>query len=598
MRSLHQCLLDTELVRLRVIARFWSVELTASRQREVATQLAEAMAAPEAITAAWEMLPDDQRQTLEQLLAAGGRMPLRVFTREWGEIRTMGPGRMEREQPWQKPISPAEGLWYRGFISRAFEQGPEGAYEVAFVPPELRAHLPAPAIPPLAITLEPASEPAAVRSAGNALLDDGCTLLAYLQNERVRPGPGGAWPARHEARLARRLRDPDPARLAFLHHLVRHLEWLRVTDSGRLRPDPGPVAAWLQSPTGQQRDVLASAWRDDPAWNDLFHIPTLYPEDTGAWRNDPLLARRAILRHLAAIYREPVACTEPRRSERCTPDTWYELDDFVAAVKRVDPDFQRPDGDYTTWYIRDAATGAYLSGFESWDGVEGALIRYLITGPLYWLGLTELGVGRNSAHLHSYTPTLPYSTFRLTSAGAAFLGLTEPPPEPEPPPLTLRSDFTVLAPPARRYERFQLSRVAAWVRTPILHSPFSILFVYRLTPTSLERARQQGIPVARVLEFLSRTTNAPVLRSVETALTRWEARGPEARLERVVLLRLSNEGLMAQVISSPRARHLIHERVGPAAALVRERDWLRLVTALGEMGLLPDVIGLEENDAD
>ncbi|MEE9618108.1 MAG: hypothetical protein V3T90_14045, partial [Anaerolineae bacterium] len=71
MRSLHQCLLDTDLVRLRVIARFWDVELTASRQRDVAAQLAEAMATPEAVTSAWDALPDDRCRALELLLAAG-----------------------------------------------------------------------------------------------------------------------------------------------------------------------------------------------------------------------------------------------------------------------------------------------------------------------------------------------------------------------------------------------------------------------------------------------------------------------------------------------------------------------------------------------
>ena len=118
-----------------------------------------------------------------------------------------------------------------------------------------------------------------------------------------------------------------------------------------------------------------------------------------------------------------------------------------------------------------------------------------------------------------------------------------------------------------------------------------------MTPNSLARAREQGIPVARVLEFLGRTTNAPVPRFVEAALTRWEARGAEARLEPVVLLRLSNEGLMAQVVSSPLTRHLVGERVGPATAVVRKRDWPRLVAALGELGLLPEVSGLDEGNA-
>jgi hypothetical protein len=104
--------------------------------------------------------------------------------------------------------------------------------------------------------------------------------------------------------------------------------------------------------------------------------------------------------------------------------------------------------------------------------------------------------------------------------------------------------------------------------------------------------------VGRVLEFLGRVTGAPVPRFVEAALTRWEARGTEAWLERSVLLRLASEELMAQVTSSPPTRRLIQAQVGPAAALVRERDWPRLVVALGEMGILPEVTGLDGSEAE
>ncbi|MEE8390053.1 MAG: helicase-associated domain-containing protein [Anaerolineae bacterium] len=555
------------MTQLQAIARFWDVELTSNRQRDVVAQLAEAMTAPKTITDAYSALPDDQRQALDALLAAGGRMPLRVFARQWGEIRTMGPGRLDRKRPWQEPTSPAEGLWYKGFVSRAFNPEAKETYEIIFVPPELHAHLPAPPAPPPIITLEPAPEPTTVRSAGATLLDDACTLLAYLQNEQLRPRPDGNWPARHEARLAQRLYDPSPARLTLLRHLSQRLGWLRVTDSVLLRPDPGPVAAWLQSSTSQQRAALVKAWRDDPTWNDLFHVPTLHSEDTGAWRNDPLLARKAILHHLKTR----------------APNAWYKLDDFIVAIKQTTPDFQRPGGDYTTWYIRDAVTGAYLSGFESWDKVEGALIRHLITGPLAWLGLVALGAADSDK-----SPT----TFRLAPAGTIFLGLTEPPSAAEPAALTLRPDFTVLVPPARRYERFQLARIADWVASPLSGGIEGGDFVYRVTPTSLKRARRQGIPIARVLEFIGQVTDAPVPRFVEAALTRWDARGAEVRLEQVLLLRLSNEELMTQITSSPRTRRLIHEQIGPTTALVREHDWPRLVVALGEMGFLADIVAL------
>jgi hypothetical protein len=55
---------------------------------------------------------------------------------------------------------------------------------------------------------------------------------------------------------------------------------------------------------------------------------------------------------------------------------------------------------------------------------------------------------------------------------------------------------------------------------------------------------------------------------------------------------------MTQVTSSPHTRRLIREQVGPLVAWVREQDWPRLVAALGEMGLLADIVALEETPVD
>jgi hypothetical protein len=325
----------------------------------------------------------------------------------------------------------------------------------------------------------------------------------------------------------------------------------------RLKPEA--VTAWLESAPSDQRQAVAQAWRDDPTWNDLFHVPSLQPEDTGAWRNDPLLARKAVLRYL----------------EVCDPGTWYRVDALVSAIKHVDAEFQRPGGDYDAWYIRDQETGVYLSGFESWDAVEGRLIRYLIGKPLAWFGLVDLGRDDQEQAPRA---------FRLTPGGAAFLGLAEPPAMPEPAPARLRSGFRVEVPTTPRYERFQLGRVADWLQS-------GAPFVYRLTPSSLQRARQQGISVTRVLEFLGDLIEAPVPHSVEAALTRWAARGAEARLERALILRISSEELLGQILSSPSLSRFIRERIGPTTAIVGEEDWEQVIAALGEMGLLPDVDG-------
>lgn len=562
MPDLRQSLLNTSLVRLRAISRFWEIPLTESRQREVALALTDAMADPAAAATAEAKLDDEERQALQALLTSDGHMPRKVFVREWGEIRSMGPGRMEREKPWEKPVSPADGLWYHGFIFERFKQGPDGAYDAVFVPPELARHLSAPDAAGPQITLEPADPPAEVVAMEDQLLDDACTMLAYVQNERPRLRPDAPWTGRHKQRVLNRLRAQDQARLAFLSHLLSCMGWVTAGEKNHLRLVPETVTAWLQDDTFQQRRAVAETWRDDSTWNDLFHVPGLQPEETGAWRNDPVLARKAVLRHLRA----------------CAPDTWYAFDIFVAGIKQVDPDFQRPAGDYESWYIRDRETGLYVSGFESWDAVEGRLIRYLLTRPLAWLGLVELGKAGSEEPPHA---------FRLSPEGAAFLELADPPAPSPPPRARLGPGFEISMPAPRRYERFQLARVARWVET-------GDRFIYRLTPTSLERAQQQGIAIPRVLEFLQEITEAPLPRPVEEALSRWNVRGAEVHLKREVLLRVSEEELMDRIVASPRLIRLIEERVGPTAAIVRRQDWLQLVARLGEMGLLPEVMELSK----
>jgi len=557
MRSLQQCLLDLELVHLRYIARYWDLELTSSRRREVALELAQAMAVPETIQDAQEALPAGEKQALEMLLAAGGHMPLRIFTRQWGEIRRMGPGKMAREKPWDEPSSPAEGLWFRGFISRAFERNTGESYEAIFVPRELLSHLPTPQAIVTHIELKPIPAPNVIFSAGDNFLDDLCTLLAYAHNTVVQARADGTWPADHERRLRIQFRDSTHERVNLLHHIVRRLEWLQESDTKRIRPDPARVTAWLQSSHQEQREVVARAWRDDPTWNELFNIRTLKPENPSVWRNDPLAARQAILRHLKG----------------CAPGTWYTINNFVTAVRAVDPDFQRPSGDYDTWYLRDLTTNEYLAGFESWNDVEGRLIHHIITGPSAWLGLADLG---------AETPGGPIAAFRITLTGAAFLGQVGRKAETKTGQTVLKRDFSVQIPAAQRYERFQLARVADWVSS-------GDTFTYRITPRSLERARQQGIAVTRVLDFLQRVTGQPVPRSVEAALTRWDARGVEAHIDQVLLLSLASSELLEQIIESPLSRELIQEQIGPTSALVRRRDWPRLAIALGNMGLLPDI---------
>jgi hypothetical protein len=566
MHSLHRFLIDYDMAMLRALAQNRGVALTTNRQPEAADQLATALLDPLSVRTALARLSSEGRTALEALLAAGGRIRAPHFARRFGQVRPVGPGRLERETPWQNPANPAEELWYAGLIYRAFAEEQGGPGEFVFVPDDLRPLLPEPQVGPPIFGIEPVPAPRHVpmprdpRGGGQALVHDLFLFLVYVQNHDLRLYADGRLARRDLAALHRRLSSPDERRLAFLRHLAGRLGFV-VQKDGCLHLNAGPVRHWLTAAPSHQLAALQQAWRDDPTWNDLCRVPALDCDRDMPWRNDPLATRRALLALLA----------------RCPLDGWWTLDSFTAAVKEIHPDFQRPDGDYGGWYIRDAASGDYLSSFESWDRVEGALIADLLTGPLCWLGVVMAAVDAADPA----TANLAATACRLTEAGARFLGLLPQEPEAQPPlAVAIHSDLTVeIPPPVSLYTRFQLERFAD------LESEDPCC--YRLTVDGLGRALGRGLEVEQVVAFLRQASDDRMPANVAGQLHLWAGRFGQVELEEVALLQVKNERVLKELSVLPETRSLIGRVLSPTSALVRKADLPRLRVELRALGFLP-----------
>ena len=75
LRTLYQTLLDSDQARLRVIARQWGIELSATRKTDMAAELMATMASGDAVAQALDRLKQDQRVALADLLRRGGAWP-------------------------------------------------------------------------------------------------------------------------------------------------------------------------------------------------------------------------------------------------------------------------------------------------------------------------------------------------------------------------------------------------------------------------------------------------------------------------------------------------------------------------------------------
>lgn len=547
MPPLVRVLVDYDLGLLKVMADLWGVELPTSQHRAAAEHLAEHMLQPAAVRDMADLLTPPARAAMNALYQAQ-HIPWATFQRAHGDLRAMGPGRRERERPWLNAPSVTEQLWYRGLVARGFLVSEAGVtQEYAFIPNDLRQHWPPPAPEPAPPPGHPISETWPPPRLGLAVADV-TTLLAYWQVTAVKLSQG-VWPARHATALHRFLHQP--AALTFYTHLAEALGLITVPEGQPVRLEAATARRWLEEDTPQAW-TLAQAWRDSASWNDLRHLPGLLFE--GEWRNDPVLARAAVLRHLTQV---PVGVP-------------WALDSFVAAMHQRDPDFQRPGGDYETWYIREAASPQFLRGVAHWPRIEGALIRWLITTPLVWLG--------------AVTVNADHTAFALTPLGTALAHATpwvSPPPAEAPWHIAPDGLLTVpLAAPA--YARFQLARVTNWVEPTATH------WRYRLAPAALKRALRQNIGVAAVIAFLQRQLQADLPPNLLTALHRWERAGSEASVRERIVLQVSQPAVLESLRREPSLRDKLGEPLSDTLITVHADSVDEVRAWLAALGLLTD----------
>lgn len=557
MRSLHQSLLDHELLVLRVLGEWWEIDLTGADKRACVDALAKRFGELD-IEQEMIYLPRMEAEAMRALMAQNGRLPVAIFSRTYGELRLMGPGKLEREEPWLDPANVTEALWYRGFLYRAFDETDEGLVEFYYLPTELMAGLAEP-IAPAPPTVQEATEPYGtiapstghpstgsgfavidaperVETAVSDAIDDMTTILSQAQLTGLHGDQ--AW--------GRRLLDDDPVRRSLLLTIAEEIGLLKSDGENGWKPTKTAVS-WLRASREVELRQLIDGWSNS-AWNELWRTPGLICEGDG-WQNDPILARTALLDAL------------PRDGE------WFSLGELTAVIQQENPDFQRPDGDYDTWYIRDSESNVYLSGFEQWAAVEGRLLRYLVQTPLRWLGMVE-GAG---------------DVYRLTPRMLAWLADIPPAAEEVRVPIVVQKDGRLLIPfNADRYHRFQAARISQ--AAPVeAGKPFA----YRLTPSSLVRARAQAITPVRVMEFLEKASERPLPAGVKRGLERWAEQGVEGKLETAVVLRVSDAKILDTLRNNPKTRTYFGESLGEFAIIVT--DWAGLLSATVELGLLLDV---------
>lgn len=550
-----------------LLPKIWGVETGHLSKEDTLEAMVSAMQDEQRIEALWDKLSDEQRQALQNLYASKRVMPVSQFNLLYGSHRRMGRSQIERDQPHLKPQSIAEALYYQGFIAEANQETKSGLRPVFYIPHEIAEQLPlhktqysdlealeeslADDDPPEVGHLEAYDEEVLtdIQPADTSLIDDMTTLLAYLRVHSAGVEGDSFLPVDIERILPHMLK-PLPGRLTFLLGVGASADLITTTD-GRAYPKRTELNAWLSAPRWQQVRTLAQTWRDNRLYQDLWHIPDLYPDPDAGVQYDAHQARQAVLEFLQQF---------------ALAKDWWSISDFIDLVKEHEPDFQRPGGDYDSWYIRNR-DGEYLRGYESWDAVDGALLEFIITAPMHWLGLMD--IAEDAA--------------RLTAYGRAFLEMSPwPQPNEAEEAVRIHEDGTLIASRrVARVDRFQMARFTTWLPHHDDH------YLYKLDAEGIQQGEAQGITTTHITRFLQRQLDGkPIPPAVARLLETWQGgANADVSLERLLVLRTHSKEILDTIYREPALRRYLGARLGDMAAIVLPDRVDALRDALGEMGV-------------
>lgn len=594
--NILQMLQSTEPAYLALLAEVWGVKLDPRADvNAMIDGLFKAMTDPVRAEAVWDKLDDKARGAVQLLIGTGAAMPEAKFVRVFGDIRRMGEGQLKREQPHRAPLTSAEALYYRGLIAQSFENGDAGPRTMVIIPRDLLAVLPVnktgysklepgddeglidgggEAEPIAALDPLPAEEVKNVKPADTSLVDDLTTLLAYLRlktplldGESVAAGDYKA--------LAPHLLTQGETRTRFMLAVGVAADLIEVTN-GRAAPSRAGAPKWLGKTRHEQVRALADAWRVAAVWVDLWQVPGLRVDaSAGAMpQYSPANARAALL--------EIMMHTLPGSA-------WWSMDQFIELVAEDSADFQRPNGDFDSWYIYDQG-GALLAGIDNWWSVEGAMIDFIISGPMHWLGLVDLG--QDAARLSAY--------------GRAFFKMgTYPSGQEVPEPIEIGADGSIKVPrKAARADRYQVARFASWVSAGNVYG-------YKLDRPGIAQAEAQGITTGHIASFLKRIHGdkplpeaiarlveakpgaAPAAPGTAPARGRGASETLAVTMERTLVLRTTAPETLDAIVNNPALRRFTGARLGEMAVVVlRSADLEAFAAALADHGISVDLTGL------
>jgi hypothetical protein len=452
-----------------------------------------------------------------------------------------------------------------------------------FIPREILPYLPAPAPLPELPTAQSTTVKEVQESSARAFQRDLYLYWSFVRSRAVTLTAKGEIPKRSLVELndALLVHDEIPKgigeaqlpRLRFMRGLLQALDLLSISIHNEVQANEHDDFFSLSPAERVQR--VYTQWLNGNFFNELV----LLPRDVQPTQ-PPLLpapapivnARRSVIEHVRQL----------------KSIEWVTFEQLIDQLDEYDHEFlvqrvsnrsgyypYKPPHPYSGYNAIGWIFNGVYDAKQGWQKVETPFIRGLISGPLYWQGLIDLGWATDQ----SGEPT----AFRLTALGAWLLGLS---PQPE-----IRAEGgRVIVQPNLHIVALDPVNDATLVTLDRFAERLSAerAVEYQLTRTSIYRGQEQGWNVPRVKKFLQQQTNADLPGNVARTLDEWQTLHERIIIRPHVALAHGNAVALDTLLNDQLSAASIVARPQTDVALARSVKALKPLTqVLHQHGILP-----------
>ena len=554
---LRQMLYRCEPRFLTIIASYWLNLRSTPNYEELIRMLCERMT-DAAVLRQKLNTPEYQEliPPLRSLIQNDGIENAEQFEAAFGAFRIAGIDRIMREKMWKAPASLTEKLWYRGLIFREIRPLEGGLIDCYILPEDLLKILSgiipvqtAPSPPAAVLSVRPAtpSETIFVDPEDRSLPDLFCLALALKRDDRPVSFPG---------------LDISNAYIRFLKALLAEGSFFEEDQA----PDFESIRSFLVHNRTAAKISLLRIWRGSQNYNELLESP-----------------------EITVLTAPDFPAAEPRGTildllNNISFDTWMSVNGFIAAVKKAKPQFLRGTFKEDRWQLQDPEEND-LSGIGSWYQLEGAYLRFLLSGPLSWMGLVQCAyTDKTHKELSAFRISQDIRFYLAESATPETAGAILSKPNLEQARPTISGDGEIAcSTKVPRYFRYMAARYAEIEKVSRDRA------VFRITPASLSNAERAGLNRASLLSLLKRFSGDKVPPSLERMLSAPENASKTAMIYSATILTVPDEAILTELLDTSRLEKWILQQINLTSLLIDSKGIPEIRRFLMERELFVDV---------